>query len=613
VTTNPPPSTPHQSLETLYRTHTCGALGAADVGATVKLAGWAANRRDHGGLIFIDLRDRFGLTQVVVDPQRASKETHAAAESVRAELVLGVTGKVQKRLAGKENPNLATGAIEVVAEKVEVLSIAQTPPFEISDHCQANEDLRLKFRYLDLRRPEMRERIIARHRVAIAVREYLDREGFLEIETPILAKSTPEGARDYLVPSRLYHGKFYALPQSPQLFKQLLMVAGFDRYFQIAKCMRDEDLRGNRQPEFTQIDVEMSYAGQEDVFRVTEGMMVAAFKAGIDYDVKLPFARLTYKEAMDRFGSDKPDLRFGLELRDVSDLVKDAEFKVFREAVAKGGVVKGLAATGAGGYSRKQIDDLTATAAVYGARGLAWFKLEADGKAAGPIAKFFSPDLTAKIVERLGGKPGDLLVFVADAAKVANASLSAVRAKLGTDLKLAKEGEFAFLWVTDFPLFAWDEEEKRWASEHHPFTAPNWDDLQYLESDPAKVRSQSYDLVINDWEMASGSVRIHDSRLQRKIFEILKLTEEEVQKRFGFFTEALAYGTPPHAGIAPGLDRLLARMFGYSSIAEVMAFPKTQRAIDAMTGAPGDVSERQLKELGLVVVDDEKDKATEKK
>ena len=603
-TINPQPSTP--SSPTLYRTRTCGELTAVDVGKTVKLAGWAAYRRDFGGLIFIDLRDRFGITQVVVDPQRASKETHAAAESVRAEFVLGVTGKVQRRLEGKENPNIPTGQIEVVADTVEVLSVAQTPPFEITDRCKANEDLRMKYRYLDLRRPEMNERMVMRHRVALAVREYLASEGFLEIETPILAKSTPEGARDYLVPSRLYHGKFYALPQSPQLFKQLLMVAGFDRYFQIAKCMRDEDLRGNRQPEFTQIDLEMSFAGQEDVFRVTEGMMAAAFKAGIGYELKTPFARMTYKEVMDRYGSDKPDLRFGLELRDVSDIVKDAEFKVFREAVAKGGMVKGLCATGAGGFSRKQIDDLTAAAGVFGARGLAWIKIEAGGKLNSPIAKFFSPDVLAKIVERLGGKEGDLLLFVADVPKVVNNALSAVRSKLGADLGLAREGEFACLWVTDFPLFAWDDEEKRWASEHHPFTAPNWDDLQYLESDPARVRSQSYDLVINDWEMASGSVRIHDTRLQKKIFEILKLSEEDIQKRFGFFTEALAYGTPPHAGIAPGLDRLLARMLGLSSIAEIMAFPKTQRAIDAMTGAPGDVSERQLKELGIVVVQEEK-------
>jgi len=596
----PQPATPAK-LSTAYRTHTCGELTAENVGQSVKLAGWAANRRDHGGLIFIDLRDRFGLTQIVVDPQRASKETHAAAESVRAEFVLSVAGKIQKRLAGKENPKLATGAIEVVAEKLEVLSPAETPPFEISDRTAVGEDLRFKYRYLDLRRPEMRERLLVRHRVALAVRQHLAAEGFVEIETPLLAKSTPEGARDYLVPSRLYPGKFYALPQSPQLFKQLLMVAGFDRYFQIAKCLRDEDLRGNRQPEHTQIDMEMSFAGQEDVFRAGEGVMRAAFQAGIGVDVPAPFPRMTYAEAMARFGCDKPDLRFGLELVEVTELVKDGEFKVFREAAASGGSVKGLCATGAATLSRKQIDELAAAAAVFGARGLAWVKVEADGKLNSPVAKFFAPELLAKIVAKLGGRPGDLLLFVADARKVADAALAAVRNKLGKDLNLVKPGEFRFLWVTDFPLFAWDADEKRWVSEHHPFTAPNWADLDSLESDPARVRSQSYDLVLNGEEMASGSVRIHDPRLQKRIFQALKLSEEDIQKRFGFFTEALAYGTPPHAGIAPGLDRLVTRMLGLAAIAEVMAFPKTQRAIDAMTGAPGEVSERQLRELGLAV------------
>ena len=592
---------------TAYRTHTCGALTAADVGQSVRLAGWAANRRDHGGLVFIDLRDRFGLTQVVVDPQRASKETHAAAESVRAEFVLAVAGKVQRRLAGKENPNLATGAIEVVAEKLEVLSPAQTPPFEISDHCQVGEDLRFKYRYLDLRRPEMRDRLLVRHRVALAVRQHLAAEGFVEIETPILAKSTPEGARDYLVPSRLYPGKFYALPQSPQLFKQLLMVAGFDRYFQIAKCLRDEDLRGNRQPEHTQIDMEMSFAGQEDVFRVGEGVMRAAFQAGIGLEIQTPFPRMTYAEAMARFGCDKPDLRFGLELVEVTELAKESEFKIFREAVASGGVVKGLCATGAGALSRKQIDELAAAAAVFGARGVSWVKVEADGKLNSPIAKFFAPEILGKVVTRLGGRPGDLLLLVADGRKVADSSLAAVRNKLGKDLGLIKPGEFRFLWLTDFPLFAWDQEEQRWVSEHHPFTAPNWADLDILESDPARVRSQSYDLVLNGEEMASGSVRIHDPRLQKRIFQALKLSEEDIKARFGFFTEALTYGTPPHAGIAPGLDRLVTRMLGLAAIAEVMAFPKTQRAIDAMTGAPGEVSERQLKELGLVIAEEKKD------
>jgi aspartyl-tRNA synthetase len=595
-----------EHLRTKYRDHTCGSLRAGDDGAEVRLSGWAANRRDHGGLVFIDLRDRYGVTQVVVDPQRASAATHAAAESVRAEFVLRVAGAVAKRLAGKENPHIATGAIEVVARELEVLSPAKTPPFEISEFCQAGEEQRLKYRYLDLRRPQLQKAIAMRHRAAQAVRAHLNALDFLEIETPLLAKSTPEGARDYLVPSRLYHGKFYALPQSPQLFKQLLMVAGYDRYYQIARCMRDEDLRADRQPEFTQIDLEMSYAGQEDVFRVTEGLMAAMFKAACGAEIPIPFPRLAYAEAMARFGCDKPDLRYGLELGEVTDLVKDCEFKIFREVLAAGGVVKGLCATGAAGYSRKQVDELAAAAAVYGVKGLAPIKVEAGGKLASPIAKFFAPELLAKVVARLGGKEGDLVLMVADVRKVADAGLSAVRNKLGRDLKLVREGDFRFLWVTDFPLFAWDTEEKRWASEHHPFTAPNWDDLALIDSEPGKVRSQSYDAVLNGSEVASGSVRIHDPRLQRRIFDVLQLTPEEVESRFGFFTEALSYGTPPHAGIAPGFDRLVAIMNGLDSIRDVIAFPKTQRAIDPMTGAPGDVSARQMKELGLSVVEEDK-------
>jgi len=595
-----------EHLKTVYRDHTCGSLRAEDAGGEVKLAGWAAKRRDHGGLIFIDLRDRFGVTQVVIDPQRATKETHAAAESVRAEFVLAVAGTVGKRLAGKENADLPTGAIEVVARELKVLSPAKTPPFEISERCQAGEEQRLKYRYLDLRRPQMRDALLTRHRVTRAARAHLDSIGFVEIETPLLAKSTPEGARDYLVPSRLYPGKFYALPQSPQLFKQLLMVSGFDRYYQIARCLRDEDLRGNRQPEHTQIDMEMSFAGQEDVFRVAEGVMAAAFKAGIGCELETPFPRMTYAEAAARFGTDKPDLRFGLEMVDVSELAAESEFKIFKGAVEKGGIVKALNAQGAAKLSRKQIDELAAAAAVYGARGLAWIKVESDGKASGPIAKFFDEGLLARLVEKLGGAEGDLLLFVADQRGVANASLAAVRNKLGRDLGLIEEGAFRFLWVTDFPLFAWSEAEKRWASEHHPFTAPHWEDLELLEGDPGKVRSQSYDLVLNGEELASGSVRIHDPRVQRRIFEVLKLSAEEIEERFGFFTEALAYGTPPHAGIAPGLDRVVAVMLGQEGIRDVIAFPKTQRAIDPMTGAPGPVGERQLEELRLSV-DEEKD------
>jgi len=588
-------------LQTAYRNHTCGSLRAENAGEEVRLAGWASSRRDHGGLIFIDLRDRFGVTQVVVDPRRAEGAAHEAAESVRAEFVLAVSGVVEKRLEGKGNPDLVTGEIEVVARELKVLSPAKTPPFDISEHCQAGEEQRLKHRYLDLRRPQMREAVITRSRVAAAVREHLNSLGFVEIETPLLAKSTPEGARDYLVPSRLYHGKFYALPQSPQLFKQLLMVSGFDRYYQLARCLRDEDLRGNRQPEHTQIDMEMSFAGQEDVFAVAEGVMRAAFKAGIDYEVRANFPRLTYEEAMSRFGTDKPDLRFGLEMQDVSELARESEFKVFKGAVEKGGIVKALNAKGAAKLSRKQIDELAAAGSVYGAKGLAWIKVEAGGKANSPIAKFFEAGLLGKLIAKLGGEEGDLLLFVADQAAVAGASLAAVRNRLGRDLGLIKPGDFRFLWVTDFPLFAWGEEEKRWVSEHHPFTAPYWEDLDILESDPGKVRSQSYDLVLNGEELASGSVRIHDPRVQKRIFEVLQLSEEEIAERFGFFTEALAYGTPPHAGIAPGFDRVVAVMLGQEGIRDVIAFPKTQRAIDPMTGAPGDVGERQLEELGLSV------------
>jgi aspartyl-tRNA synthetase len=591
-------------LKTNYRNHTCGSLRVADAGTEVRLSGWAANRRDHGGLIFIDLRDRYGVTQVVIDPKRTDAATFGAAESVRSEFVLAVCGRVEKRLEGKENPDLPTGGIEVVAAKLEVLSPARTPPFDVSEHCKAGEEQRLRYRYLDLRRPPLQRFMAVRHRAAQAVRGYLNALDFMEIETPMLAKSTPEGARDYLVPSRLYHGRFYALPQSPQLFKQLLMVAGFDRYYQIARCMRDEDLRADRQPEFTQIDIEMSFAGQEDVFPMTEGLLAAMFKAGIGAEVATPFPRLTYAEAMDRFGCDKPDLRFGLELVEVSDLARESDFKVFRSVVENGGMVKAINAKGAATLSRKQIDELGAAAAVYGAKGLAWIKIEA-GKLSSPIVKFFSEGLMARIVERLGGADGDLLLFVADVKSVTNASLNAVRGRLGRDLGLIREGEFRFLWVTDFPLFAWDAEGKRWASEHHPFTAPNWEDAEKIESDPAAVRSQSYDVVLNGVEAGSGSVRIHDPRVQRRIFEALHLSTEEINERFGFFTEALEYGTPPHAGIAPGFDRLVAIMNGLDSIRDVIAFPKTQRAIDPMTGAPGDVSERQMKELGLVVVEED--------
>jgi len=589
-------------LKTRYRNHTCGSLRASDVGSEVSLAGWAANQRDHGDLIFVDLRDRFGVTQVAIGKSEVDAATFKACEGVRAEFVLSVAGTVRKRKEGAENPDLPTGQIELAAQKVDVLAPAKTPPFDVSEHCKAGEEQRLKYRYLDLRRPPLQRNMMIRHRAAAAVRSYLNSLDFLEIETPMLAKSTPEGARDYLVPSRLYHGRFYALPQSPQLFKQLLMVAGYDRYYQIARCMRDEDLRADRQPEFTQIDIEMSFAGQEDVFTMTEGLMASMVKAAIDVDVETPFPRLTYAEAMDRFGCDKPDMRFDLELVDISELAVQSDFKVFKTVVEKGGIVKAINARGAATLSRKQIDELGEAAAVYGAKGLAWIKIDG-GKLNSPIVKFFDEGLMAKIVDRLGGRDGDLLLFVADVKNVTNASLNAVRNKLGRDLGLINENEFKFLWVTDFPLFGWSEEEKRWMSEHHPFTAPYWEDLDKLESDPGNVRSQSYDIVLNGVEAGSGSVRIHDPRVQKRIFAALQLDPEEVRQRFGFFTTALEYGTPPHAGIAPGFDRLVALMCGLESIRDVIAFPKTQRAIDPMTEAPGPVDAGQLEELGLEVVD----------
>ncbi len=591
-----------EHLKTKYRNHTCGSLRASNMGSEINLAGWAANQRDHGDLIFVDLRDRFGVTQVAISKSEVDEATFKACEAVRAEFVLGVTGTVQKRKAGAENPDLPTGEIELVASKVEIFSPAKTPPFDVSEHCKAGEEQRLKYRYLDLRRPPLQRNMMIRHKAAAAVRSYLNSLDFMEIETPMLAKSTPEGARDYLVPSRLYHGKFYALPQSPQLFKQLLMVAGYDRYYQIARCMRDEDLRADRQPEFTQIDIEMSFAGQEDVFTMTEGLMATMVKAAIDVDVETPFPRLTYAEAMDRFGCDKPDMRFGLELADISELAAESDFKVFKTVVEKGGMVKAINAKGAATLSRRQIDELGATAGVYGAKGLAWIKIDGDNLNS-PIVKFFDEDLMSRIVEKLGGEDEDLLLFVADVKNVTNASLNAVRNKLGRDLGLIKDKDFKFLWVTDFPLFGWSEEEKRWMSEHHPFTAPYWEDLDKMESDPGNVRSQSYDIVLNGVEAGSGSVRIHDPRVQKQVFAALKLDPEEVKQRFGFFTDALEYGTPPHAGIAPGFDRLVAIMCGLESIRDVIAFPKTQRAIDPMTEAPGPVDDKQMEDLGLAVVD----------
>ncbi|MDR0362236.1 MAG: aspartate--tRNA ligase [Planctomycetota bacterium] len=590
----------------MKRTHTCGELRKSDVGETVTLSGWVQNRRDHGSLMFIDLRDRYGLTQIVFDTARP--EALKLGHEVRSEWVLQVAGKVLARPDDMVNPKMDTGEIELEVDSFSVLSRSIALPFEVDDYAKVGEEARMTYRYLDLRRPQMQRNLATRHRVVHAIRETMDKHGFLEIETPILAKSTPEGARDYLVPSRVHWGSYYALPQSPQIFKQLCMIGGLDRYYQIARCFRDEDLRADRQPEFTQLDLEMSFADEEDVFRVCEDAMTAAFKAGIGVDIQSPFPRMSHAEAMAKYGCDKPDLRFGLELHDLTDLVREVEFKVFRMAVEQGGIVKGIAIPGGEAFSRRDLDvELLDIAKPYGARGLAWVKIAAGGEYAGAPVKFFRKEQLDAIAGRLGAKPGDAMAFSADTARVANASLAAVRNFLGqVKLGLAKPDDFKFTWVTEFPAFEWSLEDRRWQSSHHPFTSIHPDDVEFMlsagldaDSGLGRVRSAAYDLVLNGTETASGSVRIHDSRLQRKVFQVLNLSEEQIKERFGFFTDALRYGTPPHAGIAPGIDRIVAMMLGYDNIREVVAFPKNAKAVDLMSDAPGRVDARQLRELGI--------------
>ncbi len=586
-------------MEGFKRTHTCGELRADHVGSHVNLCGWVHRRRDHGGLIFIDLRDRFGLTQVVFNPEIAV-EAHKQAEELRGEFVISVGGTVRRRPPETANPKLATGEVELVADELRLLAKAQVPPFTIEEEADVGEDLRLKYRYLDLRRPEFQRAIALRHRVMFRTRSYFDREGFLEIETPVLTKSTPEGARDYLVPSRKQPGSFFALPQSPQLMKQLLMVAGFDKYFQICKCFRDEDLRADRQPEFSQIDFEMSFVGEEDVFRITEGLMADLFKQFMNVELTTPFERLSYSDALERFGTDKPDLRFGMEIRDVTELLKGSNFKVFESALARGGRIRGLTAPVKSSYSRAEIDLLTRLATDSGAKGLAWFKVET-GELKSPIAKFFNKEQMQRLCGEMEASEGDLILLVADSVKVSNVVLSALRNHLGKALGLIGEGTYEFAWIVDFPLFTYDAEEKRYESEHHPFTAPKTEDLSLLDSDPLKVRAASYDLVLNGCEIGSGSVRIHDEKLQRKIFKILQLDKRIIDERFGFFLEALRYGTPPHAGAAYGLDRLVMIMAGRETIRDVISFPKTQKASCLMTGSPSPVSPEQLKELNIKI------------
>jgi len=575
------------------RTHYCGELSAALVERTVTLCGWAHRRRDHGGVIFVDLRDREGLAQVVFDPDRP--EAFAIAERVRGEFVLRVAGRVRRRPQGTVNPDLASGEVEVLAHEVEILNPSVPPPFQIDEE-NLNETTRLAHRVLDLRREPMQKNLKLRYRTAMAVRSYLDAHGFIDIETPMLTRSTPEGARDYLVPSRVHPGEFYALPQSPQLFKQLLMVAGYDRYYQIVKCFRDEDLRADRQPEFTQIDIETSFLEEAAIQALMEGLVREVFRNVLGVDLPDPFPRITHAEALARYGVDKPDLRVPLELTELTDLMKDTEFKVFRQAAQMpGGRVAALKVSAE--LTRKEIDDLTPFVAAYGAKGLAYIKVNPDGLQS-PIVKFLAKDLLDRIVSRTGAKPGDLIFFGADKAKIVNDALGALRLKLGHDKGLAEKG-WRPLWVVDFPMFEWDGEEKRWSAMHHPFTAPKDGHEDLLASDPARALSKGYDMVLNGWEIGGGSVRIHRAEVQAKVFRALGISEDEARDKFGFLLDNLQYGAPPHGGIAFGLDRMVALMAGAESIRDVIAFPKTQRAQDLLVRAPSPVDEKQLRELGL--------------
>ncbi|MGG1686249.1 MULTISPECIES: aspartate--tRNA ligase [Bacillales] len=580
------------------RSHSCGKIRESEIGQTVELKGWVQKRRDLGGLIFIDFRDRSGIVQVVFNPD-LSKEALELAEKVRSEYVLGITGKVVSRAEGTVNPNLPTGSIEVHAESLEILNAAKNPPISIANDVEVGEDIRLKYRYLDLRRPVMQETFKLRHRTTKVIRDFLDHNEFLEIETPMLTKSTPEGARDYLVPSRVHEGEFYALPQSPQLFKQLLMVSGFERYYQVVRCFRDEDLRADRQPEFTQVDIETSFLPKEDLIAMMEEMMSAVLKETKGLEIEKPFQRMTHAEAMNRYGSDKPDTRFEMEFVDVSDLVKDSDFKVFSSAVSSGGAVKGINAKGAASkYSRKDIDALTEYVKTYKAKGLAWLKVEEDGLK-GPISKFFDEALASQLKEAFDAEAGDLLLFVADSKSVVSDSLGSLRSKLGKDLDLIDYSKFNFLWIMDFPLMSYDEEADRYFAEHHPFTMPLKEDLHLLEEEPGKVRADAYDLVLNGYELGGGSQRIFQRDIQEKMFKALGFTKEEAEEEFGFLLEAFEYGTPPHGGIAFGLDRLVMLLAGRTNLRDTIAFPKTASASCLLTEAPSPVSEDQLKELNL--------------
>jgi len=584
----------------LLRTHTCGELRNEHVGSEVTVCGWVDTYRDHKGVLFIDLRDRYGKTQIVFDPD-AGDECVQLARSLRSEFVIAVTGKVSHRPEGTVNPKLATGEIEVIASKLEILNKSLTPPFQPGSADLPNEDTRLKYRYLDLRRADMQQTLLLRHRIVKTMRDYFDDMSFVEVETPMLGRSTPEGARDYLVPSRVQNGMFYALPQSPQLYKQILMIAGYDRYIQVARCFRDEDLRADRQPEFTQLDLEMSFVTAEDIIGVIDGLMVRLAKQLLNLDLQTPLPRMTYDEAMERFGHDAPDIRFGMELTDLTDLAGQCEFRVFRETADAGGRVRGINAKGAADrYSRKGIDELTKFVCDdFGAKGLAWFKVEAGGTLASPIAKNFTPEMLAGIGQRFGAEPGDIIFIVADKFEVTCKALHNLRKRLAAELKLVPPGTMSFSWVVEFPMFAPDEETGGWTSMHHPFTAPRVQDRELVESNPGGVRAQAYDLVINGYEAGGGTIRIHDQQLQAKVFELLGISAEQAKERFGFLLDALQYGAPPHGGIALGIDRVVMLFGGGDNIRDVIAFPKTQRATDLMTGAPGEVDLKQLRELGI--------------
>ncbi len=593
-----------ESMQGLKRTHRCGELSAANIGATVTVMGWVQKNRNKGGLDFVDVRDRSGIIQAVFEEGKTDSALLEKATRLRAEYVVAIVGKVERR-QGAVNTNISTGEIEIIPEELRVLSEAETPPFQVEENSKTKEEVRLKYRYLDLRRPDMQRNLLMRSRVATLTRQFLADEGFLEIETPVLVGSTPEGARDYLVPSRIHHGHFYALPQSPQLFKQLLMCSGCDRYFQLAKCFRDEDLRADRQPEFTQIDMELSFVDVDDVIDVNERLLEKLFREILGVEVSLPIPRMTWQEAMDRYGSDKPDIRFGMELHDVTETVKDSEFAVFKGAIESGGTVRGINAKGQGGLPRKKIDKLVSFAKDFGAKGLAYIAIQEDGTVKSSFAKFMTEEEMQALIGAMEGESGDLLLFAADKNKVVWDVLGNLRLELARQMELLDKNEYKFIWITEFPLLEWSEEENRFTAMHHPFTMPMEEDLQYIDSDPGRVRAKAYDIVLNGNEIGGGSVRIFNPEIQSKMFEVLGFTPERAQEQFGFLLTAFKYGVPPHAGLAYGLDRLVMLMAKQDSIRDVIAFPKVKDASDLMTEAPTPVDQKQLDELGLAVVEEE--------